>query len=70
MRIKRLGEQLALVAQNPTELQYLNRLIQDGKAEASGDSYEVMMTLKEGKSVEDFKVFLSTELHFQVEQEV
>jgi hypothetical protein len=58
---------LTLVAQSDPELKYLNHLIFEGKALASGDNYAVVLNLKEGKSVENFKVFLSTKLHFQVE---
>lgn len=60
---------LTLVAQKEPELKYLNYLIRKGKARATGDSYEAVVTLKEGKSVEGFKVFLSTQKHFQIEQE-
>lgn len=60
---------LTLVAQSDPELKYLNHLIAKGKAIASGDSYEAIVTLKEGKSDVDFKVFLSTKLHFPIEQE-
>jgi hypothetical protein len=60
---------LTLVAQSDPELKYLNHLILEGKAMASGDSLEAIVNLKEGKSSEDYKVFLSTKLHFQVEQE-
>jgi hypothetical protein len=60
---------LTLVAQNNEELKYLNTLIQEGQAIASGNSYEVIVFLKAGRSLVDFKVHLSTKLHFQVEQE-
>ena len=60
---------VTLVAQKDSELRYLNHLIEEGKAKASGDSYEVIVNLKEGKSVEDYKIFLSSKLHFPVEQD-
>jgi len=59
---------VTLVAQNPKELQYLNRLIRNGKALASGDSYEVVVTLSEGKTVENFEHFLSTKRGFKIEE--
>lgn len=60
---------LTLVAQSDPEMKYLNHLILEGKAMASGDSFEAIVHLKEGRSSTAFKVFLSTKLHFQVEQE-
>jgi hypothetical protein len=59
---------VTLVAQNEYELRYLNQLISEFKATASGDSYEVIVHLREGKTVEGLKVFLSTKKHFQIEQ--
>jgi len=61
---------ITLVAQSDPEMKYLNHLIFKGKAMASGDSYEAIVHLKEGRSATAFKVFLSTKLHFQVEQEI
>lgn len=47
-----------LEATEPKELSYLNYLIREGKALASGDKYYVFVCLKDGKTTEDFKSFL------------
>lgn len=57
---------LTLVAQSDPELKYLNHLILEGKAMASGDNYEAIVHLKEGRSLTAFKMFLTSKLHFQV----
>lgn len=59
---------VTLVAQSDPELKYLNHLIFEGKAIASGDRFEVIVTLKKGKSATDYRRHLSTKLHFQVEE--
>jgi len=49
---------IILEAQNDSELSYLNYLIRNGKAMASGDSYQILIQLKNGKTIEQFKDFL------------
>ena len=57
-----------LEAQNPSELSYLNMLIRNGKAMNSGDSYQVLVTLKEDKALANYKKFLKEKRGFTIEE--
>jgi len=57
---------IILEAQNGKELRYLNKLIRESKAWNSGDKYQVLISLKEGKTKEGLENLLK-ERGFKVE---